>query len=49
MSADDGPACGFDDAGAYEQTLSAKGWIAHPVSVAFKVLGLIADGFGEFL
>jgi hypothetical protein len=44
----DGLAAGFDHPGAGEETLCTEGWVAHPVGVALKVVGFVADDLGEF-
>src|ERR1035438_2623843 len=48
-STDDDLTTGFHDTGTNKQTLCAKGRIAHPLCVAFKVFGFVGDGFGEFV
>src|SRR6202795_449788 len=48
-SADDDLATGFHYTGTNKQTLCSKSRVAHPLCIAFKVLGFVVDGFTEFV
>jgi hypothetical protein len=44
---DDGLAASFDHAGADEQSLFTKLWIAHPVGIGGEVFGLFENLLGQ--